>query len=170
LNDAGGWGSVALGAQTRKSLHETIRVQAALGGAATRLFMGEDSGRPWFTEVVAHGEALLRTPRGELATWLGVDYRVPLVHDDGNLEIDPKVRLSAHLGFLIGYVKRWDLYLLFSVVDRGDLAEPATTLPVLDGGFDQGQIVIGASRHFDLLSARKKEQILQIIRDRNRDD
>jgi hypothetical protein len=46
------------------------------GVSGTRLFMGEDSGRPWFTELVSHGEALLRAPRGEVAGWLGVDYRV----------------------------------------------------------------------------------------------
>ena len=170
LSDLGGWGEVAAGVQARTSLHETIRAQASLGGAATRLFMGEDSGRPWFTEVAGHGELLMRTPRGEMAGWLGVDYRVPVVHGDGNLEIDPQVRLSFHTGLMLGYVGNWDLFTMLTFVDRGDLEDPATIVPVLDGGFDQTQIIFGAARHIDLMADKEKEDlILQMARERDPD-
>jgi hypothetical protein len=35
------------------------------------------------------------------------------------------------------------------VIDRGDIANPATRLPILDGGFDQKQIMFGVTRHID---------------------
>ena len=35
------------------------------------------------------------------------------------------------------------------MIDRGDLANPATRLPILDGGFDQKQIVFGVVRHIE---------------------
>lgn len=163
LADAGAWGDAAAGLQARTSIDETIRFQAAAGVSGTRLFMGEDSGRPWFTELVSHGEALLRAPRGEIAGWIGVDYRVPLAEADGTVEIDPKVRLNFQLGLMLGYVSKWDLYLIYGVVDRGDVEEPDTTLPILDGGFDQSQIIFGAARRFDLEDDKKKDQILQMI-------
>jgi hypothetical protein len=34
------------------------------------------------------------------------------------------------------------------VIDRGD-SNPATRLPILDGGFDQKQIVFGVIRHIE---------------------
>ncbi len=163
LGDAGAWGDAAAGLQARTSIDETIRFQAASGISATRLFMGEDSGRPWFTELSTHGEALLRSPRGEVAGWLGVDYRIPLAHSDGNLEIDPQTRLNFQLGFMLGYVGKWDLYAVYAVVDRGEVEDPATTLPLLDGGFDQSQIIFGAARRFDLEDPAKKDQILQMV-------
>ncbi|HEU5061416.1 MAG TPA: hypothetical protein VFU21_33050 [Kofleriaceae bacterium] len=162
LDDAGGWGDAAGGLQARTSIDETIRFQAAAGVSGTRLFMGEDSGRPWFTELVSHGEALLRTPRGEVAGWLGIDYRVPLAHSDGNLEIDPQTRLNFQLGFMLGYVGKWDLYAVYAVIDRGDVEDPATTLPVLDGGFDQSQLILGGSRRFDL-EPKPDDQALQMV-------
>ncbi|HLU66397.1 MAG TPA: hypothetical protein VKZ63_08965, partial [Kofleriaceae bacterium] len=163
LGDLGGWGEAGAGLQARTSLHETFRVQASLGGAGTRLFMGEASGRPWYGEVVGHGEALLRSPRGEMAGWLGVDYRIPVLHGDGNLDIDPQVRLGFQIGMMLGYIEGWDLYSIVSIVDRGDLEDPATTVPMLDGGFDQTQIVFGAVRHFDLADDEDEERVLQMI-------
>ena len=34
-------------------------------------------------------------------------------------------------------VPKWDLFVDFAVIDRGELDDPATRLPILDGGFDQ---------------------------------
>lgn len=162
LGDLGNWGSVAGGAQARTSIDRTIRFQASLGGAWTQLYAGEDSGRPWFAEIVAHGETVLRTPRGEVGAWLGVDYRVPVAHDAGTGGLDPAVRLGLQVGALIGYVDKWDLYVAASAVDRGDLEDPTTTLPILDGGFDQTQIVFGGARRFDLASDEDKDQALKM--------
>jgi hypothetical protein len=162
LADIGAWGEGAAGLQARTSIDDTIRFQASMGLSGTRLFMGDD-GRPWFTELVSHGEAIWRTPRGEFAGWLGVDYRVPLATVDEDIMLDPQVRLNFQLGAMIGYVGKWDLYFIYGIVDRGDVEDPATTLPLLDGGFDQSQIIFGANRRFDLETPEKKQEILQII-------
>ena len=100
--------------------------------------------------------------RGEFAGWLGVDYRVPLATVDEDTMLDPQVRLNFQLGAMIGYVGKWDLYVIYAVVDRGDVESPDTTLPLLDGGFDQSQLVFGAARRFDL-EPKKSDQALQIV-------
>jgi hypothetical protein len=69
------------------------------------------------------------------------------IHDV--LAFDPQPRLDFHAGTVLSLVKEWDLYADFSVIDRGDLANPATRLPILDGGFDQKQIVFGMIRHIE---------------------
>jgi len=163
LADLGGWGTAATGLQARTRLDRTIQVQAALGGSATKLFMGDDSGRPWFGEVSAHGETVLRTPRGETAGWIGVDYRVPVYHDDGNLDIDPQIRLNFEVGLMLGYVDNWDLSMVYTLIDRGDYSDPATTLPMLDGGFDQQQLMFAASRRFELADDEDKEDVRKWI-------
>jgi len=38
-----------------------------------------------------------------------------------------------------------DVWLRAAVVDRGDLAVPASVLPILDGGFDQQQLTLGVT-------------------------
>jgi hypothetical protein len=43
----------------------------------------------------------------------------------------------------------WNVYTSYALIDRGELDKPETTLPILDGGFDQQQIVIGVEYRFD---------------------
>jgi hypothetical protein len=69
--------------------------------------------------------------------------------------IDPQPRLDFKIGTAIS-LNRWDLYVELAVVDRGDLANPATRLPVLDGGFDQRQVIFGVTRHIDTRSKRRR--------------
>jgi hypothetical protein len=49
----------------------------------------------------------------------------------------------------------WDLYVSYAIVDRGDVESPGTTLPVLNGGFDQIQWALGVQHHFDLHQEEK---------------
>lgn len=166
LADEGAWGEAATGAQARTSIDETIHFQASLGGATTRLFAGED-GHPWFVEAVAHGETVLRSPRGEVAGWLGVDYRVPVVEEDDGTGLDPTVRLNFQLGVMLGYVGKWDLFSAVTWVDRGDVEDPSSTLPILDGGFDQVHLLFGANRRWDLSTAQDRQDlILEMAKDR----
>jgi hypothetical protein len=51
------------------------------------------------------------------------------------------------MGTVLSLVKDWDIYADFAVIDRGDINNPATRLPILDGGFDQRQIIFGVTRH-----------------------
>jgi hypothetical protein len=50
----------------------------------------------------------------------------------------------------------WDLFAELVVLDRGDLSHPATTLPILDGGFDQTHLVVGLTRRFKREDTRRQ--------------
>jgi hypothetical protein len=41
------------------------------------------------------------------------------------------------------------LFVDFAVIDRGELSDPSTRLPILDGGFDQRQVIFGVTRHIE---------------------
>ncbi|HSN25846.1 MAG TPA: hypothetical protein VLT45_06155 [Kofleriaceae bacterium] len=107
----------------------------------------------FLTELSASTSALFREPSGHWGAWLGIAYAVPVQHSGADpttgLMIDPQPRLDFHAGTVLSIVKEWDLFADFAVIDRGDLANPATRLPILDGGFDQKQIVFGVIRHIE---------------------
>jgi len=96
------------------------------------------------------------SPRGEVAAWLGAQFRVPLVASPGDgdpdattgMFLDPQTRMSFHVGVVLSYIESWDLFARVAIVDRGDFAEPGTTLPILDGGFDQTHVIFGITRRF----------------------
>ena len=52
------------------------------------------------------------------------------------------------LGALVGVTKALDLFVEISMLDRGDLEDPSTTLPILSGGFDQQRLLFGFNRRF----------------------
>jgi hypothetical protein len=152
---AGWWAGFDAGVQARKSLDEIIVLQGALGGASSLLFFDQDTEEAfWFAELAAHGEILFQAPDEILAGWIGVDYRVPVAHapdapdplSGGSL--DPQPRVNFHLGFALTFLDDWDLFTVVAILDRGDVADPATTLPILEGGFDQRHFVFGLLRRF----------------------
>jgi len=137
----------------RKSLHETLRLQGLLGASATALRLGGESERRLgFGEVVADGELVFRAPHGEAAMWIGTQLRFPVgalaspasVRDT----LDPQTRVNFRLGGVLAYIDDWDVFAEFSVTDRGELSAPATTLPLIDGGFDQTTLMLGLTRRF----------------------
>ncbi len=107
----------------------------------------------FLTEVSTQTAVQFREPTGHWGGWLGIAYAVPVQHSGSDpttgLAIDPQPRLDFHLGTVLSLEHTWDLFADFAVVDRGDLQNPATRLPILDGGFDQKQIVFGVTRHID---------------------
>jgi hypothetical protein len=149
LGGLGRGGQASGGLEARSRIHETIAFQGTLGGAYTPLLL-EGGDRAWLAELAATGQALVRTPGGEAALWLGADYRIPLAHRDAPaLVLDPQVRLGFTAGCVLGWIDRWDLYAAVGVIDRGEADAPGTTLPILDGGFDQTQVVFGAVRRWE---------------------
>ena len=80
--------------------------------------------------------------------WLGVDLDVPVDHEADVMAIDPQVRLGFNAGMVYAVVDDWDFYVNLAIIDRGETDVPATTLPILDGGFDQQQITFGIIRRF----------------------
>lgn len=150
--EQGFYGTGDLVLQGKRSIHETVLFTGNLGGSMTGLrFLEPSEGGAWFSEVIVGGDLTIRSPGSEFALWVGIEMRVPVVDDaDMAYEIDPQTRLGFHTGTLYGFVRNWDIYVDYSVIDRGDREVPTTLLPVLDGGFDQQQLVFGVIRRFDI--------------------
>jgi hypothetical protein len=161
-NSAGWWTGFDVGVQARKSLDEIVVLQGALAGAASLLFFDDDTEEAfWFAELAAHGEILFQAPDNSVAGWLGVDYRVPVAHAPDAPDplsggyLDPQPRVNFHLGFALAFLDDWDVFAEFAIIDRGDIADPATTLPILEGGFDQHHYVFGLLRRFQTRSSAR---------------
>lgn len=145
------WTSGAGGVEAQKSIHETLVFHGTAGAAVTTLHPESSmSERAWFGEVVAGGEMIFRAPNGMFAGWIGTSFHFPVAANDSrvDLELDPQTRANFSLGTVLSYIDDWDIAFGFEVIDRGDVADPATTLPILTGGFDQVQLVLGVTRRF----------------------
>lgn len=107
----------------------------------------------FITELSINTTALFRVPNGKWGGWVGIGYAVPVQasgHDPTTeIRIDPQPRLDFHMGSVLALVPKWDLFVDFAVVDRGELSDPSTRLPILDGGFDQRQVIFGVTRHIE---------------------
>lgn len=153
LGDQGYWGAGGLVVQARKSLHQTLVVEGAMGGITTALLEDQRDSPSWLTELTTSAELVFRVPNGMMAGWLGTEFRFPMAHDSsrsdaGDAPYDPQTRVNVHLGVVLSYIKDWDIYAKLAVVDRGDLVDPSTTLPILEGGFDQKYFMVGLTRRF----------------------
>ena len=150
LGHDGSWVRQSIGLEFRKPIHEILTFDLS-GGADTTVLLrpGHDGG--WLTELGVQGSALFRDPWGKVGGWVGIGYAVP-VSVRGNdptsdMKLDPRARVDFRIGGVLSIVDNWDLFAEFAVIDRGDHAMPATQLPILDGGFDQRQIMFGVTRH-----------------------
>ncbi len=131
----------------RGDAHRFLRFTGGVAGVWNNLFIN-DQDRLSFGEVGVHGEIVFPI-ENNFAAWAGSDYRVPLSgKSSGAMELDPQPRLGVRAGCAFTFVPQWNLFAEYSIIDRGDLQRPATTLPVIDGGFDQRQLIIGVSRRF----------------------
>ena len=154
----GGNGSVwsaAPGFAAKWALDRDARVLLSLANDFTALDgSGQLGARSWLDEVALGGE--VQFGHREAAAWVGVDYAVPLAkHGDqplspAPLALHPTVRLDLQVGGVVrvGDHDDWDLFAYYAWIDRGTLGHPATLLPVLDGGFDQHQVVLGVHHRF----------------------
>ena len=154
LDHTGMWMREALTVEWKKPIHKVIAFDIEAGVHGLGLSDKETTKSTAFlTEVALRTAALFHEPKGHLGAWVGVSYAVPIQYSgrDPTTEmlIDPQPRLSFHIGAVMSPVKKWDLFFDFQVIDRGDRANPATQLPILDGGFDQKQIIFGVTRHIE---------------------
>jgi hypothetical protein len=153
LGHEGMWTREALALEWKKPIQSeflAFDVKAGIDGLGLEAPNTPDSA--FLTEVGVSTSALFRIPEGKWGAWGGISYAVPVQHSGidptTHLAIDPQPRLDFHAGTVLSLVKEWDLYVDFAVIDRGD-SNPATRLPILDGGFDQKQIVFGVIRHIE---------------------
>jgi hypothetical protein len=155
LQHQGMWLGESISVEWKKPVSEdflSFDVQAGVNGLGLSS-KNTTSSTAYLTEVSMRTTALFHEPRGHWGAWLGIGYAVP-VQSSGRdptteLVIDPQPRLDFHLGTVLSLVQKWDIYFDFAVIDRGDQTNPATRLPILDGGFDQKQIIFGVTRHIE---------------------
>lgn len=140
----------------KRRLNEVVAFSFT-GGAGAQFFRpssGVDDDPPYLLEGTGHFELQVRVPDGFWGGWLGAGYSLPIAEDGldpvSGMALDPQPRLDLSIGTGVQLSKRWDLSFDASILDRGDLAEPATRLPILDGGFDQIQLAISLTRRVEL--------------------
>ncbi|MBT8493721.1 MAG: hypothetical protein KJO07_11730 [Deltaproteobacteria bacterium] len=130
----------------RANVDRHLRFAGGAGVSWTNLFL-DDADRNSFAELGVAGQIIFPV-QNHFAAWAGADYHVPITDPAGSMNLDPQPRLGVHGGFAFTFVPEWNLYAEYSIIDRGSLDDPATTIPVIDGGFDQTQIIVGVSRRF----------------------
>jgi len=154
IDHAGAWTRESLTIEWKKPIDREFLAFDVSGGIdGLGLTAPNTKSTAFLTELAVQTTALFHEPSGHWGAWLGIGYAIP-VQSTGRdptteLAIDPQPRLDFHVGTVLALVPKWDLYVDFAVVDRGDAGNPATRLPILDGGFDQKQIMFGVTRHID---------------------
>jgi hypothetical protein len=154
LGDLGYWGSATATINARKRLHKIMTFEGALNATGTYLLPSSGMRDPaWVAEASIAGSVLFRDPYGFVGGWVGVGYGLPFA-DKGydpmtNEPLDPQPRIDLHIGGVVSVVDSWDVFADYAVIDRGDIGAMATRLPILDGGFDQRQLIIGINYHVE---------------------
>jgi hypothetical protein len=158
IDHQGKWTQEAITLQWRKPIAELVQFDIS-GGMDAIGIDARNSTSAFITEVMVAGKALVREPYGHWGAWVGLGYAVPVasngIDPTTGLEIDPQPRLDFKIGTVVS-LNHWDLFAELAIVDRGDMSNPATRLPVLDGGFDQKQVIMGVSRHIDTKPSKRR--------------
>ena len=140
-------------------LDEFVSFALAAGASSTVLRSSMASDPPYLVEGAGHA-ALLVGADHVWGGWMGFGYALPIAHGGrdpiSGMALDPRPRLDLNLGNAIQLGPRWDLSVELSILDRGDRGNPATRLPILDGGFDQIQLSVGISRRLDLARTSRR--------------
>jgi hypothetical protein len=155
IDHQGMWTREALTLEWKKEIIRRVVSFDLQGGVdALELSSQASKANALVTEVAGQTSALFSDPEGHFGGWVGIAYAVP-VQSSGrdpttDMKLDPQPRLDFHAGAVLSLTDDWDLFGDFAVIDRGDAQNPATRLPILDGGFDQKQIIMGVTRHFKI--------------------
>ncbi len=152
LYDAGSAWQVTPGLMAKWRLDRYARLLLGVGSIFTALDAeGGFTPRAFVEEGSAEVEAQLGGDDGGF--WLTTDYRVPFASrgdrpGSPSVPLDAPVTLSLEVGGVLTVSDTWDLFASYAFVDHGELERPETTLPILDGGFDQRQLVFGVQHRF----------------------
>jgi hypothetical protein len=158
LDRDGSWVIGEVAAQYKRDLAEkALFWESTVGGTYTTLFPDAPVTKSFaIAELLTETGIAVRDPKGSFATWLTFGFHFPIVSrpspdapDPATMRaLDPQTRVGVSFGMLVGVPKGPDLFIELSVLDRGDPSNPQTTLPILNGGFDQKQIIFGFNRRF----------------------
>jgi hypothetical protein len=173
LGVRGEWGASSLALQHRRHVGESVSFEFS-GGADGNMMAPKGGARSSLVEVSGKFSAVVNDGHGIWAGWIGAGYAVP-VFSRGNaingmssaelsngamdVKLDPQPRLDFTIGTGVRVGKLWDMYATYTVIDRGETSRPQTLLPILDGGFDQRQIIFGLSRRLDWSLSHKSKQV-----------
>ncbi len=142
--------------QLKADVDQLLRFELGLGSTTTVMNASTNAAALWLSEVNSHAEMQFGSTSG--AFWVGLDYAVPIASgpnasapdETSGRFLEPPVRLGLQVGGVLSVSEAgWDAFAVYNVVDRGELDRPETTLPILDGGFDQTQIILGVQHRFD---------------------
>ncbi len=151
MNHSGMWTREALSIQWRKPIVDVMTFDISGGMNGVTLSAPRSKGA-FLTELSLTTAVLFREPSGHWGAWTGLSYALPVTargeDPTTGMAVDPQPRLDFRIGTVLSLVRAWDLYVEYAIVDRGDLGDAATRLPILDGGFDQHQVIFGVTRHF----------------------
>lgn len=165
IDHEGMWTKEALLVQWRKPIARIMQFDLA-GGVDGVSLSAPDAPSAFISEVAVSGSVLFRDPRGFTGAWVGLGYAVPVAYRGQDpttgMSVDPQPRLDFRIGAVLSLVDRWDVFAELAVVDRGDVEDPATRLPILDGGFDQRQIIFGVTRHIETKRRGRDDQALDL--------
>jgi len=169
IDHAGMWTKTGITLQWRKPIARVLTFDVA-GGIDGVGITAPSSTSAFITEVAVSTSALFREPSGHWGSWIGIGYAIPVTSRGTDpttgLAVDPQPRLDLRVGTVLSLVREWDLFAEFAVVDRGDLGDPSTRLPILDGGFDQRQVILGVTRHITGKKQRRHDddEVLELSR------
>jgi hypothetical protein len=152
VSKKGYWAQGGASVSARKSLDETLVLEGAVGGNYTSLFEDDRAKASWLAEVGIRGQITFRVPNGMAAAWLATAYYAPIAEDsiasmDGAAPYNAQTRVNAQIGGVLSYIRNWDIWTTYTVIDRGDFIDPTTTQPILVGGSDQRQFLVGLTHH-----------------------
>jgi hypothetical protein len=152
--------SGSAGLMARKKIEDFLLFEGDFSGGVTEL-SSESLGhraKVDIADVSVGGKIVGMTPgnfKYGAGGWIGARFSFP-VSQRGDLDtmsmsssasMDVKPSLDVTLGGVVR-MREWDLWMSYSILDRGDASAPETTLPILNGGFDQNQTTIGVTRRF----------------------
>ena len=149
--DDGVWGDLALGwnGQSFMDQDKHIAFSWHLGANGGRAFYAAEA--PWLAEAVAGvglGGGVLDHLLGFTA---GADFRFPVLSGGGAYwmpeapTINPQTRADLYARLEVNLATGWKISGSFILGDRGQVENPETILPLLEGGYDQTTFVLGFS-------------------------
>lgn len=149
--DDGLWADIALGwnGQSFMDEDEHIAFSWHLGGSGGRAFYAAEA--PWLAEAdagVGLGGAYLDQLFGFTA---GADFHFPVLSGGGAYwmpdapTINPQTRADLYGRMDINLATGWTISSILILGDRGQVENPETILPILEGGYDQTTFVLSFS-------------------------
>jgi len=156
--DDGAWGVSAVGLDVREYVDRQRRWLAFAGtlGASGARALGAGAGVvPWLVEAQAGGDVHVTAMDDDgndgLGLAAGILFAYPVTSGGRAFwmaaapPLRPQTRADAHVSIYATLSTGWDITIKALWLERGDANVPETILPVLSGGYDQRQLIVGVT-------------------------